>query len=137
MVTLDFNNDGRLDLIAGDLEQPATLLQNNSKLEGKSLYVSLVGTASDRNAICTIVTVSNSDSEFSVTEQLTAGSGYQASNQRMLQFALPSKIASVQLTVQWPSGKEDTFPISVDSPANEVKIVESIGVFPIQANPSN
>jgi len=137
LVTLDFNKDGRLDLIAGDLEQPATLLENNSNLEGKSLYVALVGTESDRNAICTVVTVSDANSEFGATEQLTGGSGYQASNQRMLQFALPTSIKSVQLNVQWPSGKKDEYSISVDSTTNEVKVVESIGAFSIPASSSN
>lgn len=129
LVSFDFNRDGRLDLVAGDLEQPATLLQNTSLLQGKSLCVSLVGTQSDRNAICSIVTISDPNSDFQATAQLTGGSGYQASNQRILQFALPASLEQVQVHVAWPSGIQETHTVSATSAANELKIIESQGAF--------
>ncbi len=102
MATLDLNSDGRLDLVCTDLESPLALLENQTPQLGEYLAVFLVGVQSDRNAFFTQVTAAADD--FKSTQQLVAGSGYIASNQRMLLFAVPSGTAMVDLSIQWPSG---------------------------------
>ena len=129
LVKFDFDRDGRMDVIAGDLEQAATLLQNSSQVEGKSLCISLVGTQADRNAICAVVDVQAPG--YSQTAQLTGGSGYQASNQRVLQFALSNELSEVQVDVHWPAGETESYTAAIGSRSTEIRIVQGVGAFPI------
>jgi ASPIC and UnbV/FG-GAP-like repeat len=105
LATVDFNRDGRLDLVATDLETPLAILENQSPKLGATLAVDLVGVKSDRNAFFTLVSVSAGD--FQSSQQLTAGSGYLVSNERMLLFAIPQGKPSVDITITWPSGIVD------------------------------
>jgi tetratricopeptide (TPR) repeat protein len=114
LAKLDFDRDGRVDLLATDLESKASLVRNESTVLGKSISLRLVGTQSDRNAFCTQAALSSSDTRadsptFRQTQQLTGGSGYQSSNERSLQFSIPDFVFEAAnddfvLEIQWPSG---------------------------------
>lgn len=105
LATADINRDGRLDLVATDLEAPLAILENHSNTVGESLTIELVGVQSDRNAFFAQVTVSAG--EYRASQQLTAGSGYLVSNERLLLFAIPKGKTVVDITIDWPSGTVD------------------------------
>lgn len=121
VVYLDFNRDGREDLAVAHLDAPASLLQNDTAHGGHFLAVRLVGVQSDRDAIGTTIHLQSPSGQTRM-RQLTAGDGYQASNQRRLVFGLGNDAAVSHLKIRWPSGAVQEFQ---DLPADrEVILVE-------------
>lgn len=104
---LDWNRDGREDLIVGDLFEPVALLTNTTATTGHSFSLQLIGTESNREAIGTIVEAKIGARK--ITRQLTAGDGYQCSNERRLLFGTGDANRIDELTVRWPSGRVQTF----------------------------
>jgi len=102
LALLDWNRDGRAEFAVSHLDSPAALLENTTSSAGHFLAVRLVGTDSSRDAIGATATVTAGRRRL--THQLTAGDGYQASNQRQLVFGLDAHDGSVQIEVCWPSG---------------------------------
>ena len=120
MARTDWNRDGRDDLIISHLGSPVALVTNHTERVGHCLIVHLRSVASARDAIGTRVTLHAGERHW--TRQLTAGDGYQASNRRSLTFGLGMSAQIDQLTVHWPSGREQTFSeVPIDS---EVLLIE-------------
>ena len=112
MALIDFNRDGRQDFIATDLEEPTSLVRNDSQ-SGNYLTIRLVGTKSHRDAIGTnvIMTVAG----MARVQQLVSGCGYMASNEKILHFGLGSAERVDRIELDWPSGTRETYS---DVPAN-------------------
>ncbi|GIT28820.1 MAG: hypothetical protein Ct9H300mP1_08660 [Planctomycetaceae bacterium] len=87
-----FDRDGRPDFAVSHLDDPSAVLANRTEAAGHWLAIRLVARRSARDAIGAEVTV-RSGSMRSV-HQLTAGDGYQASNQRGLVIGLGSSRGS-------------------------------------------
>ncbi|MBW3542002.1 MAG: VCBS repeat-containing protein [Planctomycetes bacterium] len=107
LARLDWNRDGREDFAVSHIDAPAALVTNESAGVGRFVAVHLRGTGSARDAVGATVRVDCGTRTW--TKQLTAGDGYQASNQRMLTFGLGDARPPAQLAVRWPSGLEQTF----------------------------
>ncbi len=107
LARLDFNRDGRSDFAVTHLDTPAALALNRTENAGNSLTVRLIGVESNRDAIGTTVTVQSKNGRRSM--QLTAGDGYQAANERKLNFGLGSAEEIDRIVVQWASGVRQTF----------------------------
>ncbi|MGN6547346.1 MAG: FG-GAP-like repeat-containing protein [Aureliella sp.] len=101
---LDWNRDGREDLLVGHLHSKYALLTNATHSSGKHVTLCLVGTRSNRDAIGTRVEVHCSGRRLA--GQLTAGDGYQASNERHLVFGLGRAEQADRIVIHWPSGAE-------------------------------
>jgi hypothetical protein len=82
-------------------------LTNTTDAIGNALVVSLVGTKSNRDAIGATVTVTIGNQ--TIVSQITAGDGYQCSNERPLTFGCGLERNDVELSVRWPSGAQQTF----------------------------
>jgi hypothetical protein len=107
LARLDWNRDGKEDFIVSHLSSPAALVTNTSARTGRFLAVQLRGRQSGRDAIGATVTV---EAGGRVRKQwLTAGDGYQASNQRQLIFGLGEETQVDRLAIRWPSGAEQEF----------------------------
>jgi tetratricopeptide (TPR) repeat protein len=100
---IDWNRDGREDVVISNLRAPAALLTNTTPHVGHHLTVRLVGTGSARDAIGSTVEVKAGGKRL--VRQLTAGDGFQASNERMLVFGLGEKTAADSISVTWASGR--------------------------------
>lgn len=108
LALLDWNRDGRTDFVATDLERPVLLAENKTENRSHSFRLKLVGTSGSRDAIGTKVKVSvGSGDERS--SQLTAGDGYESSNERVLEFGVGSQTSITSLQIHWPSGRESHF----------------------------
>ena len=117
---LDWNRDGREDFGVTHVHAPFALLSNETPVSGHALSIRLRGVASARDAIGSIVTLQARDKHW--TQQLVAGDGYCASNQRQLIFGLGECIKVDKLVVQWPSGTKQHFTnLAVDC---EILLVE-------------
>jgi tetratricopeptide (TPR) repeat protein len=125
--TLDWNCDGRPDFAVLHLETPAALLTNETQRTGRWLKIRLQGVLSARDAIGSTVTLRCGDRVW--TRQLTAGSGYQASNEKMLLFGVSDCEKIDRLIVRWPSGIRQTF--DDIKPNRELTIIE-LGTAPFE-----
>ena len=110
LTVLDWNRDGRPDFAVSHLETPVALVTNETDVTnetGRWLTLRLHGTQSSRDAIGTTVTLRCAEQSW--THQLTAGSGYQSSNERVLLFGLGDCERIDHLKIRWPSGLVETF----------------------------
>lgn len=107
MARIDWNRDGHEDFVVSHLDSPAALVTNLTESCGNSLTIRLTGVNCSRNAIGTNVTVTSDGKSH--TRQLTAGDGYQASNERILVFGVGNSKLATEVTIDWPSGLTQTF----------------------------
>lgn len=102
LARIDWNRDGREDFAVTNLDGPVALLTNRTQNRGHSIRIRLCGITSNRDAIGTTVRIQCHDREQ--VQQLTAGDGYESSNQRHLVFGLGALPSVELMTVRWPSG---------------------------------
>ena len=114
----DWNRDGREDFVVSHLGAPIALLINTTDEVGNYIRIGLRGSASDRDAIGTTVVAKYAGKTR--MRQLTAGDGYQASNERVLVFGLGEAEQVDELSIRWPSGLEETF---TDLPVNQELLI--------------
>jgi len=101
---LDWNRDGLEDVVICHAHAPAALLTNTTQKPGHHLTLRLVGTGSARDAIGTTVEVTAGGKK--IVRQLTAGDGFQASNDRALVFGLGPNTAVESVVIHWMSGRD-------------------------------
>lgn len=118
VVKVDWNRDFREDLAISHLQSPYSLLTNVSKLEKRPLAVRLVGTTSSRDAVGSSVTLTQNGKRW--TQQITAGDGYESSNEKQLLFGLSESEATIE--VCWPTGLRQT--IAVPPTTDRLHIIE-------------
>jgi hypothetical protein len=104
--SLDYNVDGKPDLVATHLDRPAALLENRTPSTNHFVQWELVGTLSERDAIGAVLRV-EADDEFWVTS-LCDGEGYFGSNERLIHLGIGKKTILTKVRCVWPSGKEET-----------------------------
>ena len=102
----DFDNDGDIDILIVNLNEPPSLLRNDLSGGGNWLKVKLVGTKSNRSAIGARV-VCRYGGKQQAQEVLSQSSFYSASDPR-LHFGVGSA-KTADLTVRWPLGLVQTF----------------------------
>ena len=108
LAMIDWNRDGRMDLVANHLDQPVALLENQTTIKrGKSIQFELVGTVSERDAIGATVTVQQQDERWTAWQ--TGGDGFLCTNQNQLHFGIGDHPVVESVTIKWPSGKEQIF----------------------------
>jgi hypothetical protein len=101
---LDWNRDGREDLVICHTRAPVALLTNTTREPGHHLTLRLVSTGSARDSIGTTVEVVAGGKK--IVRQLSAGDGFQASNERALVFGLGSNAAAESIVIHWMSGRD-------------------------------
>ncbi len=102
----DFDNDGDIDAVIINLNEPPSLLRNDVTGTYHWLKVKLVGTVSNRGAIGARVTA-RYGGKLQVQEVLSQSSFY-SSNDPRLHFGLGAA-DSADLEVRWPTGKKERF----------------------------
>ncbi|MFB6230678.1 MAG: VCBS repeat-containing protein [Salinibacter sp.] len=103
----DLNNDGSLDLITNNIEEPASIYENraDSLLEHHALTIRLRGDGENTRGIGATVTV-HQENRTQVLEQMPTR-GYQSSVAQRLHFGLGTQDVD-SLTVVWPDGRTET-----------------------------
>jgi enediyne biosynthesis protein E4 len=97
----DFDNDGDLDVLVMNMNEPPSLLRNDVTGGGHWLKVLLVGVRSSRSAIGARVLVRYGGR--TQAQEVSAQSSFYSANDRRLHFGL-GPAASADLTIVWPSG---------------------------------
>lgn len=119
----DFDNDGDLDILVMNMNEPPSLLRNDLGGDGNWLKVRLTGVKSNRSAIGARVRVRFGE-QVQVQEVLAQSSFYSVNDPR-LHFGLGVS-RTADLTVRWPTGAQDTF--SGVEAGHLVKIQEGKGI---------
>ena len=123
----DFDNDGDLDILIVNLNEPPSLLRNDLKGTAHWIKVKLVGTKSNRSAIGARVTVKYGG--HVQAQEVLAQSSFLSMNDRRLHFGL-GDIGVADLEIRWPSGQRQSF--SKVASNQLVTINEELGLVPSQ-----
>jgi hypothetical protein len=102
----DFDNDMRIDFVATHLDRNAAVVRNNSAPSNR-IQFKLVGVTADRDAIGAKIYVRAGDQHW--MRSMTAGSGYGASNQSLLDVGLADHTSVDEVKIKWPDGQEQLF----------------------------
>jgi hypothetical protein len=97
----DFDNDGDVDVLIMNMNEPPSLLRNDVSGKGHWLKVLLVGVQSNRSAIGGRVVARYGGR--AQAQAVTAQSSFYSANDRRLHFGL-GEATSADLTIRWPNG---------------------------------
>lgn len=110
---LDWNRDGRPDLIVVHQDRPVALLTNSTDKAGHFVIIELHGVQSNRDAIGARLQVT-ADGRRQIIE-VCGGDGYCATNERRQFIGLGHATLITELVVTWPGGSSQTW---TDLPAD-------------------
>jgi hypothetical protein len=102
----DFDNDGDLDVLIVNLNEPPSLLRNDVRGDNRWLKVKLIGTQSNRSAIGARVTLEYGGKRQG--QSVASQESYLSCSDRRLHFGLGAS-DSADIEVCWPSGKKQMF----------------------------
>ena len=97
----DFDNDGDIDMLIMNMNEPPSLLRNDVRGGGNWLKVLLKGTVSNRSAIGSRVTTAYGDKIQA--QEVNAQSSFYSVHDRRLHFGLGAA-TSADLTIRWTNG---------------------------------
>jgi hypothetical protein len=121
----DFDNDGDIDILIVNLNEPPSLLRNDLRGKSNWIKVKLEGVKSNRSAIGARV-LAHYGGKTQAQAVLSQSSFFSCSDSR-LHFGLGNS-ASADIEVYWPSGLHETFK---QIPANRlITIKEGVGPVP-------
>jgi enediyne biosynthesis protein E4 len=103
----DFDNDGDVDVLVMNMNEPPSLLRNDVSGKGHWLKVLLVGVQSNRSAIGGRVVARYGGR--AQAQAVTAQSSFYSANDRRLHFGL-GEATSADLTIRWPNGATEKIP---------------------------
>jgi hypothetical protein len=103
----DFDNDGDVDVLVMNMNEPPSLLRNDVSGAGHWLKVLLVGAQSNRSAIGARVTIRYGGRLQA--QEVSAQSSFYSVNDRRLHFGLGAA-TSAELTIRWPNGATERIP---------------------------
>src|SRR6185295_856193 len=97
----DFDNDGDVDILIMNMNEPPSLLRNDVSGNGRWLKVLLVGVKSNRSAIGARVVARYGGR--AQAHEVTAQSSFYSANDRRLHFGMGAATVA-DLTIRWPNG---------------------------------
>jgi hypothetical protein len=103
----DFDNDGDVDVLVMNMNEPPSLLRNDVSGKGHWLKVLLIGVQSNRSAIGGRVVARYGGR--AQAQAVTAQSSFYSANDRRLHFGL-GEARSADLTIRWPNGATEKIP---------------------------
>jgi hypothetical protein len=101
----DFDNDGDVDVLIVNLNEPPSLLRNDLKGNNHWLKLKLVGSRSNRTAIGARVICSYGKRRQA--QEVIAQSSFYSCNDQRLHFGL-GNAATANLDIRWPSGTKQS-----------------------------
>jgi hypothetical protein len=101
----DFNNDGRVDILVMNMNEPPSLLRNDGPKANGWIEVALEGTRSNRAGLGAAVTVFAGGHVQART--VLSQSSYGSHDDLRLHFGLGSRSKADRIEVVWPSGSRD------------------------------
>ncbi|MGE5644518.1 MAG: CRTAC1 family protein [Acidobacteriota bacterium] len=130
----DFDNDGDVDIVIVNQNEPPSLLRNDVTGKNHWLKVKLEGTKSNRSAIGARVLVKYGGKQQ--LQEVVGQSSFLSVNDRRLHFGLGATEAA-DLEIRWPSGAKESYAkVAADQlvTIKEGKGIVSEQKFPLKAN---
>ena len=115
----DFDNDGDMDVLVMNMNEPPSLIRADISTANHWLKVKLTGVDSNRTAIGARVDVRSGDRTQS--QEVQSQTSYYSVNDFRLHFGLGAALEADRLTVRWPSGRRETLR---SVPADRVVYIE-------------
>ena len=115
----DFDNDGDMDILVMNMNEPPSLIRADVSTGNHWLKVKLFGVESNRTAIGARVDVQAGGR--TQAQEVHSQTSYYSVNDFRLHFGLGSNSKADELSVRWPNGKRETFR---DLPADRLLFVE-------------
>jgi hypothetical protein len=115
----DYDDDGDVDVLIGNIDEPPTLLRNDGVPVGAWVSVRLLGAAPNRNAVGAVVTVLAGGRRQA--RVALSGSSFLSTSDPRLHFGLGSARRIDELQVRWHGGAVETLR---DLPVGRVLTVE-------------
>jgi enediyne biosynthesis protein E4 len=103
----DFDNDGDMDVLVMNMNEPPSLLRNDVSSGGHWLKVLLIGVQSNRSAIGSRVTAQYGTRRQA--QEVLAQSSFYSANDRRLHFGLGAA-TEADLTIRWTNGSVEKIP---------------------------
>ncbi len=101
----DLNNEGRLEILINNQNDPPTLLRNEGEQTGHWISIRTVGTKSNRDGIGALVTLLAGGRRQ--IQEVRSGGSYLSQNDLRVHFGLGSATKIDRIEVRWPSGVVD------------------------------
>ncbi len=132
LLWLDFDNDGKLDLLIINNEGAPVLYRNDSLTDNDWIGFDTVGTLSNTDGFGAWITVTQDG--VSQVFEINAGSNFLGQNDKRAHFGLGEGDGIVDsISIAWPSGISQYF---TDVPANQYwTINETLGLVPFAVVP--
>ena len=102
----DFDNDGDVDILVFNMNEPPSLLRNDYTGPNHWIAVKLAGTTSNRAALG--ATVRLTAGGRTQAQVVLSQSSYYSHDDLRLHFGLGSSTAADAIEIRWPSGRIDT-----------------------------
>jgi hypothetical protein len=119
----DFDNDGDIDILVVNMNEPPSLLRNDVSGKNHWIKVQLIGTKSNRSAIGSRVTMSYGGKRQA--QEVQAQASFYSVNDPRLHFGLGA-VDKVSFEVRWTNGAVEKF---ANVPADRLVIVrEGAGI---------
>jgi len=120
----DIDNDGDLDIVISNNNQPANLLIKKDSPKNNWIGFELEGRSSNRDAIGGKVTIETANGKQ--IAYVNPAASYLASNDKRIVFGLNDTEMVDAIKVSWPGGNEEIF--SLKNVNQYYKIVEGTGL---------
>ncbi len=119
----DLDGDGDQDIVVCNMDDIPTIYENQNDSGNHWIGIDLVGTASNRTALGSWVTVKTKDKQI---KKYHRGSfGYASQSELTLRFGLAKASHIESITVLWPTGISENY--SIEGVDKVVKIIEGQG----------
>ncbi len=102
-VYADLDNDGDMDMVINNIDEPASIYRNNNPKDHNFLKVKLVGTPENKNGLGSRVLIKTAIGNQ--MQELTLSRGFQSSVAPELIFGLADQESVERVKVIWPDGK--------------------------------
>ncbi len=103
---LDYNNDGAMDILVGNSDDPPSLYKNSGGVN-HYLNIKLTGTKSNRDAVGARIAIRAGG--VNQLREIVGGGSYLSQSDERLHFGLGSARRVDSVTVVWPSGLKQHF----------------------------
>jgi hypothetical protein len=105
LITADFLNSGKLDVLLTVLDGSPVLLRNQTSSTGHWLTIKTIGTRSNRDGFGARVEVTAGN--LVQADEVRANSSFESASDRRLHFGLGKATRVDSIVIHWPSGKVD------------------------------
>ncbi len=115
----DFDNDGDIDALVMNMNEPPLLLRNDLKSTNNWLKIKLIGVKSNRSAIGSRVTIKFANQQQ--TQEVTSQTSYYSHNDLRLHFGLGVNKQADSMEIRWANGEKE---ILKDIAANQILTIK-------------